>query len=161
MTSEDAEFAAAIHLAAQPNYLGNPAVIDQVLKDLSMEVMARWHGTINLNSPAEVDAGVERDIAACRSAALIFLGANPDYTVMPGWNRPGIIDEFIAEALNLEVPDPISRVAAALLSYLQSMWGLVGPWKNGALADAHFQVQLLGLVRGCRNLLMGVVEPTA
>ena len=160
MTTQDADLAAAIHLATQPNYLGNPAVIDQILKDLSVATLDRWHAPVDLNSEADVDAAVQADTEACERAALIFLGRDPAYTPMPGWNRPGMIDEHVAKTLNLADEEPVIRVAFVLRFYLTGMWDVVGPWKKGEVSDERFQRQLMDLVQEYRNMLMGIAKPT-
>ena len=76
-------------VAAQPNYLGDLAVIDRVLTELWKTVFNRWKAGV-----ADADAGVKADSEACEGGARIFLGMDANFTAMPAWNRPGSIDSW-------------------------------------------------------------------
>jgi hypothetical protein len=100
---------AALHLAAQPNYLGDPAVIDGVLTGLWKTVFQRWNVNV-----ADAAAAVKADSEACEAAARIFLGLDAKFTAMPAWNRPGIIDCHVAKVTRYaELPHSPVRLRRA------------------------------------------------
>lgn len=152
--AESADFAAAIHLASQPGYLGNPAVVDGILVDLWNKTFSRWNSGVE-----NVDSGIEVDTAECERVALIFLGTNSKFVAMPGWNRAGIIDQYIATVLQIDEANPTIRLAYALLSYLGEMWTAFAESKAENKTVEIFHQRAEALTQKYRYLLMGVLEP--
>jgi hypothetical protein len=152
----DKSMEAALTVTASPNYLGNPTVIDSVLIEL-------WKTVFNRSSAGAMDAdeAVKADSETCKNAARIFLGLDPNYTAMPAWNRPGVIDNHVAEVLNIAERDPVTRIAFLLMSYLSELWGVVAAMKKSGVGGDQFQQQEGGAVlQKYRNMLMGLIEPT-
>lgn len=78
--SQDAGFAAALKLACQPNYLGSPQVVRDVLTPLFASKVGWW---VHLHDKAmpTVTAREVQDVEL--RVASIFAGENPEYTAMP------------------------------------------------------------------------------
>lgn len=78
--SQDAGFAAALELACQPNYLGSPQVVRDVLTPLFASKVGWWVHLHDKAMPA-VTAQEVQDVEL--RVANIFAGENPEYTAMP------------------------------------------------------------------------------
>ena len=55
----DEDFASAIDLASQPNYLGDPVVVDGILVKLAKAMMHRWKF-----NPADREAAFAQDLVS-------------------------------------------------------------------------------------------------
>ena len=151
-TQADADLTQAIELASQPNYLGDPVVVDSILIKLAKEIMHRWK-----SNPADREAAFALDLALCERTALIFLGRDEAYTAMPAWNKVGLIDEFLCEMFEIDDADPVHRVSWVLLDFLQRVLELIGAVEK--IDEAYFEA-LGEIVLKYRQLLMGIVPPT-
>jgi hypothetical protein len=155
-TEADIALEAALRLASKPNYLGNPSVIDRVLGNLWTTTYTRWAEGV-----ADVDAGVDADACECERVARVFLGLDTDYVGMPAWNRPGTIDAHVAEVLAITNEDPVHRIACALLDgYLKEIWDVVAAVKASGRSET-FQQQAGVVLEKYRNVLLGIIQPTA
>jgi len=154
--AESANFAAAVHLATQPGYLGNPTVVNEILVNLWNTTFTRWNSGL-----VDADAWIKADIERCEQMALIFLGADETFVPMPGWNRPGIIDQFLALRLQIDESNPTIRLAYILLEFLREMWAAVSASRKDP-NDAEIFNRLSHIaIEKYRYLLMGVLQPPA
>jgi hypothetical protein len=147
---------AAVHLMTQPNYLGDPNVIARVLGELWNSVFKRWNAGVT--NPAT--AGKE-DTEECERAARIFLGMDANFTAIPAWNRPGIIDCHVAKVMHIRKKDPVDRITRMLLSFLTELWDVVATLQKKGVSGDQFQQQGADVVfQKYRLMLIGYVEPT-
>lgn len=110
----DIPFEAATAAAGGGFYLGDAAVVAELLRATAMEMTEGLKaGVKGQLTPATVKAAIN---GPARAAVAAFLGyANTGYVPNPGWNRPGAIDAHLAAEIGLTEKTPAKRVEAAIL----------------------------------------------
>jgi hypothetical protein len=156
----DTSLEAAVHLASQPDYLGDPAVIGEILHDLWAGTLQRHEHVTDPRDMVALDAAIAADIAACENVAAIFLGKYEDWTAMPAWNCPGVIDRYVAEMVHVDDDDPVHRISFALIKFLGELFALVGAVNRGEVADDAFSMKASAVSLKYIKMLMGVTDPT-
>jgi hypothetical protein len=101
------------------------------------------------------------ELEACDNAARIFLGMNPNYTAIPAWNKPGMIDCQIAKQMNMTETDPVARMTRFFVSYVNELWNVVTKIESNGIDSAQFQeVGAKPIVQKYYLMLIGYVAPT-
>jgi hypothetical protein len=138
-------FFAALELTAQPNYLGSPQVVRDVLSPVFATAVGRW---VYLHVPPRPEVTHAQEDDACRQAEQVFSGSHPDYTAMPGWHsveelgqaaivRFGLDPDYCAgEDLFFIISESIAAVSLAINGLLNRA---ESPMRHlqGAVAQLH------------------------
>src|SRR5688572_5044272 len=135
--------------AGDDNYLGDPETVDMLLRVMASNVLAER----KLNR--DVGTSLEENHAAAMTN--IFLGKEPDFTPMHGWNAPGFIDEFVSSAANVQENTPEDRMRTFFLSYLIDTYSLVEYADAPGVLDEQWQPQVGALVDYYRDILIGYI----
>jgi hypothetical protein len=139
--SYDHAMEAAVHLMAQPNYLGDPSVVEGVMNELWNTVYKRWQACVKNPAVAR-----KADTKACERVAKIFLGMDPNYTAVPSLYSPGGIDRNVAKAMRIAEKDPVKCVTRFFLMFLDELWAVVAALQNKGVGGDQFQQQGAGVV---------------
>ena len=150
----NAALEAGIAQAAKPNYLGDIQVIEFLLRDFVQRALARR------NPPEDPKPNTEKDSEDALKLASIFLGQDPQYAPMPGWNEPGKIDVWIAQELNVQDDTPQLVVACAFVEFLTEMYELYNYACEPDTKPEQWEPQIDAITEHWRNVLLGVKEPT-
>jgi hypothetical protein len=150
----NAALQAGITQAAKPNYLGDIQVVEYLLREFARTAINRR------NPPEDPKPNNEKDKQDCLKLADILLGQNPLYTPMPSWNKPGQIDEWIAQELNVKNETPQEVVACAFAEFLADIYALYNLACQPNTKDEQWTPQIDLIVGKYRNLLLGVKRPT-
>jgi len=148
--SNTSGFATALEQAAKPNYLGDPAVVEGLLRQYAMECVARL-----VDGKERLEAA-KIDWAEAAKLADILLGKSPEYPSMAGWNKPGIIDRWLVDQTQVLGDTAEERVARTLVIYLCRMYDLLVQSQN----DPQDSDQILvdAIVQEFTLVLMGSPE---
>lgn len=106
-----------------PPYLGNPNAIEEIIRTFLADAwQRRWDEMENEKATA-------KDRADSIRFANMMLGRRELLaTPMRDWNRPGVIDEWVAKKANIAERSPTKRLAAFYLGFL-------GEFYDAALAS--------------------------
>jgi hypothetical protein len=86
--------------------------------------------------------------------ADILLGKRPSYAPVAGWNRPGVLDQWLVEQTQVQGQTPEERVARTIIAYLLRMYDvLVAMETTGEEINSN---RIDGLVREVTLLFIGI-----
>jgi hypothetical protein len=92
-------------------YLGDPQAVEQLLRNEDGPCM------MILGEP-----GYQAELmAAGKRIAHALLGKDPQWSVVEGWNDPGVVDEFVAKWAGVEEKDPEDRIIGAFLGLIRDL----------------------------------------
>ena len=80
----------------------------------------------------------KEEVEACERAARIFLGIDPNYTAIPAWNKPGIIDNCLAKKLNITEKDSVARMTQFFVLFFTELWQVVVKLQEQGIAGDQF-----------------------
>jgi len=155
-------FAAGLALAAQPNYLGSPQVVRDVLTPLFASKVGRW---VHLRDEA-MPAVTAQEVQDVQSRVMdIFAGENQEYTAMPWHSLEQLGQSLIAHFnLNAEycadesyyfvVSEAIAAVSMAIHTLLK------GYLEDGAASWPDAIRQLHQLQEFVESVLLGTTSLT-
>lgn len=134
-------------------YLGDAEVVRDLVGNLGSDALLRLvdvsNGTIT------GDQAAEKDAEEARKLAQVFLGQDPDYNGLQGWNEPGKIDAFVASEANIAEEEPEARIATLLLLMIQDLYGAARMMDEGE-PEADAKAAIDGSIEGTTALLMGI-----
>ncbi len=135
------------------NYLGDVSVVDAIVRMFIWSCLNR-RKLVTVNEDASA-----QDLQDCLRTASIFLGQDPNYTPMKGWNEPGHIDTFIAERLNVSGETPQEVVAGLFTKLLCDIYDLVNYSVQPDTLPEQWTFQVDGIVETYVWILMGARPP--
>ena len=150
MNGVELDLANAVVRANRQNYLGSPETVDYLLRDFARRAIHR------VDPEDKTHQWAHADIADCVELANIFLGKDQNFATIPNWNRPGRIDEFAKERMNLQ-GDSQQIMGAVFREYLKDVYRLYQYAIDGA-APESWEFQVDALVHEYTNILLGVRE---
>jgi len=133
--------------AGDDNYLGDPMVVEVLLRTMASNVLDERTRRLGSSAPIEEHHAV--------SMAQIFLGQNSDFTPMMNWNEPGYIDEFVTENLNINETDPLIRMKTFFIVFLIDLYNIAIYSGKPGILDEQWKPQVDALIDYYRDLLMG------
>ena len=144
-------FATALEQATKPNYLGDPQVIERLLRNYVHTCLLR----LEQMSDNRLEAA-KMDMADAYKIADILLGKDEDYPPVLAWNKPGIIDRWLVDQTQVLGDTAEERVGRTLVIYLCRMYDLLVQCQN----NPHDADQILfdAIVEEFTNVLMGSPE---
>lgn len=152
-TPQSATFIKALQAATTDSqYLGDIMVIDGLFRNLFNDALKR-----RLENVSDATAQDDKDAT---TLAKILLGKYEEYQGQPEWNRPGGIDEYVAEKAGIEETEPEARVATAILQKIVEFYKIVTYSQQPEVLDEQWAWQIDALVADARNLFLGIIEPS-
>lgn len=138
--SADDPFRDSVAQAESGEFLGDASVLGSILKQL-----------VSAALEAETDESV---VEATAEFARRMLGKDPTFVAVPGWNRPGSIDKFVAKYVGSSETDPEEILKHFAAAFLDEATEVVAA---AASEDpSEWRWQLDALVLDYSRLLMGV-----
>jgi hypothetical protein len=92
----------AARKAAGPQYLGDVAFVDRLVRHFVAEILERFY-QVGRGSLMSIDAA-DADRQACEKMAQIFSGIDPSFTSVFGWNGAGLANH-LRETMSNELPE--------------------------------------------------------
>jgi hypothetical protein len=138
-------------------WLGDSYVVEGLLRSFAKEAMDRRNACAMDELRPEEWKQLDRD--ACLQLADIFLGKNPFFNSVPGWNEPGKIDVFLVREFNLGDTDPILRVATVLAELLLEMVNVAKYASQEGVVEEQWVWQVDAAIETYRNYMIGIVIP--
>lgn len=146
-------FTEALDNDQKMNYLGNPTVIETLLRTLVHDVIEAKKSPTNVMRMNLVTKIIN-------SAAKILLGGNPNFVPMRNWNKAGAIDEFIAKWVGSSESHPHNRIVHSLLIFINSVFELGRYADDPDVLKEHWDWQLDALIQKYVGLFLGI-DPVA
>lgn len=88
--------------AAGPQYLGDLAFVERLVRQFVAGILERYdevgHGVL---TPSDAADG---DVRACQQMAVVFVGLDPAYTPLSGWNGPALANH-LRNTMAAELPE--------------------------------------------------------
>jgi hypothetical protein len=141
----------ALKWVEHPNYLGDRKVVYRLLRG--------WAGGILTSDHEDHDALLRRIDRATRTLSRVFLGMEERYPGT-GWNRPGAIDAWLAERVQLHPDDgPHERIGSVLLNLLKKLYMLQNDVNEHSLLPEQWQPVVDCLLDEYTDLMMCVEYP--
>ncbi len=134
-------------------YLGDTSAIHDLIGKLASEALVRLV-QISLGTMTVEEAG-EHDLRGAQALARIFLGQEPGFNLVPGWNQPGAIDAFVAQESEIAETEPVARLATLFLLMIQDMYGAARLTDEG-YPDDDVQTAIDGSLETVTAVLIGV-----
>ena len=143
---------AALATAAAPNYLGNVARVDGMLRTLALDVLHRAEAMPS-------DQAAKLNDADCRRLTAIFLGQDPDFSPLPMWNAAGHIDRFVARELGWVGKTAEQTMRDMFTEFIQDFQRLLAYANTPGVPEHHWDWQGEAQLEFFRNLLFGIPGP--
>ena len=147
----DADLSATVLHSTNPNYLGNMEVVHSLMSDFASTAINRVDPT------DKTRAWAHADISDCVRLANIFLGKDKDFTPMPKWNQPGMIDQFLVRIMGLQ-GDAQQVMGGFFVQYLREIYGLYDIACSGAPPES-WEPMVQDTVDAYTKLLLGIENP--
>jgi hypothetical protein len=153
---DSARMVAALAPTTAENYLGDPAVVEWLLRNYSNQCIQRRAGMMD----KRVESAT-MDVADAAKIADILLGKNPDYAPIKNWNKAGVIDRWMVDEFHkvkMEVVGATAeeRVRNVVVNFLCQMYDLIVAIENQP--DDMAQMSVDALVQMFTWLIMGIPE---
>src|ERR1039458_673848 len=153
---DSARMVAALAPTTAENYLGDPAVVEWLLRNYSNQRIQRRAGMMD----KRVESAT-MDVADAAKIADILLGKNPDYAPIKNWNKAGVIDRWMVDEFHkvkMEVVGATAeeRVRNVVINFLCQMYDLIVAIENQP--DDMAQMSVDALVQMFTWLLLGYPE---
>jgi len=146
-----AGFLAALHPVESENYLGDPDVVCFLLRNYAHSCLGRVSEMTDQRT-----AAAQMDIDDGQKLADVFLGKNPHFASIPGYNIPGVIDRWLVDEFHIGGTTPEDRVRGVILSFLSAMYDV---WKlTENQSDENIKLQVDAVVQEFSSLLLGSPE---
>jgi hypothetical protein len=144
---DSAGMVAALAPTTAENYLGDPKVVDRLLRDYANSCIQRWLAMEDRNESARLDVEDAAGLVA------IFLGNNPQFPPIANWNKAGVIDRWLVDEFHITGATAEERVRNIVVTFLMRMRKQLVD--NEDQPDNVNQMLTDGLVQEFTNLLMG------
>ena len=105
---------AALAQADHPRYLGDPTIIDGLLRPLFKAALDDC--TAYLDGRLTIDEASASEKALAGTLADVLLGQDERYGVMGHWNGGGALSAFLRRQLDIKTADDHQAVVEALLA---------------------------------------------
>jgi len=133
-----------------PPYLGDPHAIEQVIRAFFSDA---WERRI---ADVPNDKATAKDRADSIRFANMMLGRRAELaTPMKNWNRPGVIDEWVAEKANVTEKSPTKRMATFYLSMLSEFYDAAIESANEALLPEQWEGAIQDVIHDGTRILIG------
>jgi hypothetical protein len=153
---DSAGMVAALAPTTAENYLGDPAVVEWLLRNYANQCIQRRAGMMDKRAESAT-----MDVADAAKIADILVGKNPDYAPIKNWNKAGVIDRWMVDEfrkVELEVGGATAeeRIRNVVVNFLCQMYDLMVAIEN--LPDDDAQMSVDALVQQFTWLIMGIPE---
>lgn len=133
-------------------YLGNPQVVESILRMGALEVFQGLSG----KQPTQVEDFVYQIAIKTMKP---FLGEDRNYKPLPGWNKKGAIDTFIAKWVGIDEMLPLARLAGAFIHMISELMDIENYASVSGVKDEEWNFQVEGIFTWYTRLLLGVSPP--
>ena len=147
---DSAGMVAALAPTTSENYLGDPKVVDRLLRDYANKCIQRWLAMEDRNESARLDVEDAAGLVA------IFLGNNPQFPPIANWNKAGVIDRWLVDEFHITGATAEERVRNTIVTFL--MWMRKQLVDNEDQPDSVNQMLVDGLVQEFTGLLLGLPD---
>jgi hypothetical protein len=144
---DSAGMVAALAPTTAENYLGDPKVVDRLLRDYANSCIQRWLAMEDRNESARLDVEDAAGLVA------IFLGNNPQFPPIANWNKAGVIDRWLVDEFHIGGATANERVQWTIVTFLMRMRKQLVD--NEDQPDNVNQMLTDGLVQEFTALLLG------
>ena len=141
---------AALAPTTSENYLGDPKVVDRLLRDYANSCIQRWLAM------EDREASAKMDVADAIGIATILLCNNPQYPPVENWNKEGVIDRWCADELPVVGNTSEERMRNTIVTFLMRMRKQLVD--NEEQPDNMNQMLTDGLVQEFTDLLLGLPD---
>ena len=164
---DSAGMVAALAPTTSENYLGDPQVVDFLLRNYAntcLQRRAQILADVEGDSPEWNVKTLESAQADCddaRPLADVFLGKNKIFTTIAGFNRPGVIDRWLVDELHVEGDSPEEVVYRAVVTFLMAFYkvaNIIADTPENEDTDEANQMMIDNLMQNFTKLLMGIPE---
>lgn len=135
----------------QVGYLGDPTIVKFLLQNIATEFFEK------INEPNPDVPKLIEDLSA--PAALALLGADPNYSTVRGWNKPGAIDAFVAKWCGVDETSPRIRITGGIAAFLRDLIGVANYAGVPGVLNEQWQPQVNGIFEWYVGIFMGVSPP--
>lgn len=146
-------FEASLKAASQDNYLGDPQILQSLLRFNIGEFIEKF---TEADTPDDRKSIMQR---IARKIGSILLGKNDDYIPQSRWNRSGAIDEFAAKWLGSAETDPEERMEHAVVKMFNEILELADYVGEPGVLDEQWIFQFDELLSRYTNIFLGI-EPS-
>jgi hypothetical protein len=150
----DAGMAAALSPTTAENYLGDPKVVEWLLRNYSNQCIQRRSQMLD-----DRMGSAQLDVDDAKKVADILLGKNESFKPIESWNKPGVIDLWLVDEFQPPkemMGSPESVVECAIVTFLMHMYKLMVAIED--MPDDDAQMSVDALVQQFTWLLMGSPE---
>jgi|ERR1035437_79796 hypothetical protein len=150
----DAGMAAALSPTTAENYLGDPKVVEWLLRNYSNQCIQRRSQMLD-----DRMGSAQLDVDDAKKVADILLGKNESFKPIESWNKPGVIDRWLVDEFQPPkemMGSPESVVECAIVTFLMHMYKLMVAIED--MPDDDAQMSVDALVQQFTWLLMGSPE---
>ena len=141
---------AALAPTTAKNYLGDPKVVDRLLRDYANSCIQRWLAMEDRNESARLDVEDAAGLVA------IFPGNNPQFPPIANWNKAGVIDRWLVDEFHITGATAEERVRNTIVTFLMRMRKQLVD--NEDQPDNVNQMLVDGLVQEFTGLLLGLPD---
>ena len=137
---DPAGMVAALSPTTAENYLGDPKVIEWLLRNYVNNCFERCAQMKDDRLEA-----ARIDVVYAKDVANILLGKNADYPPVEGWNRPGVIDRWLVDEFHLPAENaatPEDAVVCIIVTFLLYMYDLSAAIEKLPDEDAQMSVNV-------------------
>lgn len=146
-------FTEALENDRKMNYLGNPMVIETLIRTLVYDAVQTMKAPTNVMRMNSIERLIKR-------TAKILLGSSSKFIPMRNWNQPGAIDEFVAKWAGSSESVPLNRMSHALIQLLNSVFELGKYADDPDVLKEHWDWQADALIQKYVDLFLGI-DPVA
>ncbi len=137
-----------IEQAEKENYLGDPEVVETLLRQTLSLVCE------NFSEPEEKFLALVK--SECERLAKIFLGEDPQYAPIDGWNKPGFIDKYLDQKNGHESESPEASLFGCFASFITSAIKIINYAGEPDVKDEHWNWQVDDLLNEYTHVLLGI-----
>jgi hypothetical protein len=151
---DSAGMVAALAPTTAENYLGDPKVVEWLIRNYGNTCATRWLSTPDVKEQRV--AAAKLDVAEGAALADILLGKNPQFTPIANWNKAGVIDRWLVDEFHITGATAEERVINVVVTFILRLYTTITA--NEDQPDDVFQMLIDGLVQEFTWLIMGLPE---
>lgn len=133
-------------------YLGDPDIVDAMIRDIASEAIQK------LGSGADASKVIK---TLCGPVAKVFLGKDKNFAPVRGWNKPGVIDSFVARWCGVkDARGPEMRIVGGLARMILEVMDVIKYANTPGVLDEQWKPQIDEIIQRYTGIFMGICPPT-
>jgi hypothetical protein len=129
-------------------YLGDKTVVEGMLRLGVQEVFDARPGYEGKVSEIVIQVGTR--------VMTPFLGGDPDYAIVDGWNKPGVIDLFVAKWCGVDEQDPTMVMVGAFADLFSKLLDVEAYARQPGVTPEQWQPQAQAAIDRLAWILVGL-----